>query len=51
MFLSSVTVGRAFITHQGKLPPDQCPPPGFDSVVGEVRKVREMEVLANDAVA
>ncbi|CAN0183221.1 unnamed protein product [Ectocarpus sp. 12 AP-2014] len=35
MFLSSVTVGRAFNTYEGKLPPEQCPPLGFDSVVGE----------------
>eukprot|EP00903_Cladosiphon_okamuranus_P013691 g12749.t1 len=37
MFLTSVAIGRAFTTTQGRLEPTDnlCPPPGFDSVVGE----------------
>lgn len=40
MFLTSVAIGRAFTTMQGKLKPEDnlCPPPGFDSVIGEVRE-------------
>lgn len=39
MFLASVAVGRAFKTQLGRLDPNAnlCPPPGFDSVMGEVR--------------
>ena len=38
MFLTSVAVGRPFTTMQGRLEPSDnlCPPPGFDSVIGEV---------------
>ena len=36
MFLCKVAVGRPFITTEGELAPDQCPPPNHDSVVGEV---------------
>ena len=37
MFICNVAVGRAFCTKEmGPLPPERCPPPGYDSVVGEV---------------
>lgn len=40
MFLANVAVGKAFTTFAGKLDPNAnlCPPPGFDSVIGEVRE-------------
>lgn len=42
MFMASVTVGRAYCTDEGELPNHLCPPPGYDSVVGEVRlRVRD----------
>lgn len=37
MFVASVAVGNAFVTHEGKLPVERCPPQGYDSVIGEVR--------------
>lgn len=40
MFVASVAVGKAFLTFEGKLPPELCPPDGYDSVVGQVGKVR-----------
>lgn len=36
MFMASVAVGKAFKTTEGILDSSQCPPPGYDSVVGEV---------------
>lgn len=36
MFIVSVAVGRPFVTQEGFLPPELCPPDGYDSVVGEV---------------
>lgn len=36
MFVASVAVGRAFKTQMGQLSADECPPRGYDSVVGEV---------------
>lgn len=40
MFLTSVAIGRAYATMEGRLNPadNLCPPPGFDSVIGEVRE-------------
>ncbi|CAN0059865.1 unnamed protein product [Pylaiella littoralis] len=37
MFLASVAIGRAFKTYEGQLDRNAnlCPPPGFDSVIGE----------------
>jgi hypothetical protein len=35
MFLCNVVVGKAFVTRDGTLPSQDCPPRGFDSVVGE----------------
>lgn len=44
MFLANVAVGRAFKTFEGKLDPNAnlCPPPGFDSVIGEVSEKRQV---------
>lgn len=39
MFLCNVAIGKSFNTQLGELPANQCPPPGFDSVVGEVGAV------------
>lgn len=36
MFMASVAVGNAYRTQMGSLPPDLCPPTGYDSVVAEV---------------
>ncbi|CAN0439786.1 unnamed protein product, partial [Ectocarpus sp. 12 AP-2014] len=36
MFVASVAVGRTFKTKSTRLPANQCPPPGYQSVVGEV---------------
>ncbi|CAN0163900.1 unnamed protein product [Ectocarpus sp. 12 AP-2014] len=36
MFVASVAVGRTFKTNSTRLPANQCPPPGYQSVVGEV---------------
>ncbi len=36
MFICNVAVGKAYSTTEGFLPPNMCPPRGFDSVVGEV---------------
>jgi hypothetical protein len=36
MFMSHIVVGTAFKTTAGELPADQCPPAGYDSVMGEV---------------
>lgn len=36
MFICNVAVGRAYCTTELQIPPEQCPPPGYDSVVGEV---------------
>lgn len=36
MFVCNVTVGRSYNTHEGFLPDNLCPPPGCDSVIGEV---------------
>ena len=35
MFLCNVVVGKPFVTRDGSLPSQDCPPRGFDSVVGE----------------
>lgn len=35
MFLCNVVVGRAYVTQEGFLRPTECPPPGYDSVIGE----------------
>lgn len=34
--MCSVAVGRSFNTYEKGLPDHLCPPPGYDSVVGEV---------------
>lgn len=38
MFTASVAVGKPYKTHETFLDPaqNQCPPPGYDSVIGEV---------------
>ncbi|CBJ32324.1 conserved unknown protein [Ectocarpus siliculosus] len=36
MFVANVAVGRTFKTKSTSLPANQCPPPGYQSVVGEV---------------
>ncbi|CAM9168974.1 unnamed protein product [Ectocarpus sp. 8 AP-2014] len=36
MFVANVAVGRTFETKSTRLPANQCPPPGYQSVVGEV---------------
>eukprot|EP00903_Cladosiphon_okamuranus_P011897 g11174.t1 len=36
MFICNVAVGRAYRTQATGLLPENCPPPGYDSVVGEV---------------
>ncbi|CBN80081.1 conserved unknown protein [Ectocarpus siliculosus] len=36
MFVANVTAGNAYLTQQGSLGQDMCPPAGYDSVVGEV---------------
>jgi hypothetical protein len=36
MFLCNVAVGSTFRTTEGFLPKEQCPPPGYNSVTGEV---------------
>eukprot|EP00752_Nemacystus_decipiens_P006890 g6189.t1 len=36
MFICNVAVGRAYCTKELLLPPENCPPSGYDSVVGEV---------------
>lgn len=38
MFLCNVAEGKPFITQEGFLDPDQCPPLGYDSVIGETGK-------------
>lgn len=38
MFMASVAVGKAYVTKKGSLDKEFCPPQGYDSVVGEVRK-------------
>lgn len=35
MFLCNVAVGKSFVTKVGTLPSQDCPPQGFNSVVGE----------------
>ncbi|CBJ32325.1 conserved unknown protein [Ectocarpus siliculosus] len=35
MFVASVALGNTFKTTSARLPADQCPPPGYHSVVGE----------------
>lgn len=44
MFMANVAVGKAFKTYEGRLEPDnnESPPPGFDSVVGEVRETTKV---------
>lgn len=34
--MASVAVGKPFFTTEGQLPPEYCPPAGYDSVIGEV---------------
>jgi hypothetical protein len=34
MFLCNVVVGKAFTTDEHMLPEDQCPPPGYQSIIG-----------------
>lgn len=41
MFTASVVVGRPFKTHEGQLPPEMCPPQGYDAVLGEVNSQDE----------
>lgn len=38
MFMASVAIGKPFRTFESRLEPErnECPPPGYDSVVGEV---------------
>ena len=36
--MCNVVIGTPFITQEGFLPPEQCPPEGYDSVVGEPGK-------------
>lgn len=38
MFMADVAVGNAFKTYEFRLDPDnnECPPPGYDAVMGEV---------------
>lgn len=36
MFVCDIAVGRSYNTYEGSLPTHLCPPPGFDSVIGEV---------------
>ncbi|KNC85919.1 hypothetical protein, variant [Sphaeroforma arctica JP610] len=36
MFLCKVAAGKTYKIQLGNLPADQCPPPGYDSVVGDV---------------
>ena len=38
MFAATAVVGLAYLTKEGFLPDNMCPPPGFDAVVGEVRR-------------
>jgi Poly(ADP-ribose) polymerase catalytic domain len=38
MFLCNVAVGRGYVTQEGRLSPDMCPPSGHHSVVGEPGK-------------
>lgn len=33
MFVANVSAGSAFVTNQGSLPSNMCPPPNYDSVV------------------
>lgn len=40
MFTASVVVGRPYKTTEGFLPEDMCPPPGYNAVIGEVKKKR-----------
>lgn len=37
MFVADVAAGKAYLTQERRLSDDMCPPPGYDSVVGEVR--------------
>lgn len=41
MFTATIAVGKAYTTTQGFLPHNMCPPPGYDSVVGEVSGQRK----------
>ena len=40
MFMADVAVGKAFKTYESLLDPanNECPPPGYDAVMGEVRE-------------
>ena len=38
MFLCNVAFGNAYATKNGGLPPNYCPPSGYDAVVGESGK-------------
>ena len=38
MFLCNVAYGNAYVTKDGSLPPNHCPPPGSDAVIGESGK-------------
>ena len=42
MFVANVTAGKAYTTQEHFLDQDNCPPDGFDSVVGEVRVARNL---------
>lgn len=35
--MANVAVGRPYITQEGELSSNMCPPDGFDSVIGQVR--------------
>lgn len=43
LFVCNVAVGRAYCTKELQLPAASCPPPGYDSVVGEVSLFRGKE--------
>lgn len=47
MFTASVVVGRPYVTQEGRLPYDMCPPQGYDAVIGEVRNTQDARAFGD----